>query len=212
MDRIPRSLWAYEDVGRVHLSLSGTLLETLASHGFQCRPCGIVDCGSLLWYLQNTKIIHILGTGYYIPCCPSSPEPTVTSSSSAGRGSASTFRPQQRADSPHRRRMACEAAEKHHHASAVVVEHRRCVVLKCRRGEPMLLRQRHLRLLVAAGLGWAAAITLASTLPPSAGPSIPALAHRRHPRRRDPRWSRHPRRRGNDRHPAAPADQRAWPA
>ena len=35
MDRIPRSLWAYEDVGRVHLSLSGTLLETLASPGFQ---------------------------------------------------------------------------------------------------------------------------------------------------------------------------------
>ena len=67
MDRIPRSLWAYEDVGRVHLSLSGTLPETLASPGFQRRAYGIVDCGSLLWYLQNTTIICILGTGYYHP-------------------------------------------------------------------------------------------------------------------------------------------------
>ena len=71
MDRIPRSLWAYsEDIGRVHLSLSGTLLETLASPGFQRRVYGIVDCGSLLWYLQNTKIIRILGTGYYHPVLP----------------------------------------------------------------------------------------------------------------------------------------------
>ena len=30
LDRIPRSLWPYPDHGRVHLSLSGTLLETLA--------------------------------------------------------------------------------------------------------------------------------------------------------------------------------------
>ena len=73
MDRIPRSLWAYEDVGRVHLSLSGTLLETLASPGFQRRVYGIVDCGSLLWYLQNTKIIQILGTGYYHPVLPLTP-------------------------------------------------------------------------------------------------------------------------------------------
>ena len=70
MDRIPRSLWTYEDIGRVHLSLSGTLLETLASPGFQRRVYGIVDCGSLLWYLQNTKIIRILGTGYYHPVLP----------------------------------------------------------------------------------------------------------------------------------------------
>ena len=70
MDRIPRSLRAYDDVGRVHLSLSGTLLETLASPGFQGRAYGIVDCGSLLWYLQNTNIIRILGTGYYHPVLP----------------------------------------------------------------------------------------------------------------------------------------------
>jgi hypothetical protein len=30
LDRIPRSLWPYEDIGRVHPSISGTLLETLA--------------------------------------------------------------------------------------------------------------------------------------------------------------------------------------
>jgi 4-alpha-glucanotransferase len=48
MDRIPRFLWEFADVGRVHLSLSGTLLETLSSPEFQRRVCGIVDCGSLL--------------------------------------------------------------------------------------------------------------------------------------------------------------------
>ena len=73
MDRIPRSLWAYEDVGRVHLSLSGTPLETLASPGFQRRAYGIVDCGTRLWYLQNTKIIRILGTGCYLPVLPPIP-------------------------------------------------------------------------------------------------------------------------------------------
>jgi 4-alpha-glucanotransferase len=73
MDRIPRALWPYEDVGRVHLSLSGTLLETLSSPGFQQRVYGMVDCGSLLWYLQNTGIIRILGTGYYHPVLPLTP-------------------------------------------------------------------------------------------------------------------------------------------
>ena len=34
---------------------------------------GIADCGSLLWYLQNTKIIQILGTGYYHPVLPLTP-------------------------------------------------------------------------------------------------------------------------------------------
>ena len=70
IDRIPRSLWSYEDVGRVHLSLSGTLLETLSSPEFQHRVYGMVDCGSLLWYLQNTRIIQILGTAYYHPVLP----------------------------------------------------------------------------------------------------------------------------------------------
>ncbi len=70
MDRIPRSLWRYEDVGRVHLSLSGSLLETLANPDFQRRVYGVVDCGSLLWYLQNTRVIEVLGTGYYHPVLP----------------------------------------------------------------------------------------------------------------------------------------------
>jgi alpha-amylase/alpha-mannosidase (GH57 family) len=70
LDRIPRSLWEYEDVGRVHLSLSGTLLESLADPSFQERFYGVVDCGSLLWHLQNTRIISVLGTGYYHPVFP----------------------------------------------------------------------------------------------------------------------------------------------
>ena len=70
LDRISRSLWLYEDVGRVHLSLSGTLLETLADPRFQERVYGIVDCGSLLWHLQNTRTIEVLGSAYYHPVLP----------------------------------------------------------------------------------------------------------------------------------------------
>jgi hypothetical protein len=73
LDRIPRSLWPYEDVGRVHLSVSGTLLETLSEPRFQERVYGTVKCGDLLWHLQNTRIIHILGTGYYHPVLPLTP-------------------------------------------------------------------------------------------------------------------------------------------
>lgn len=70
LDRMPRSLWGQEDLARVHLSLSGTLLETLSSPDFQARVYGIVDCGKLLWFLQNQQIFDILGTGYYHPVLP----------------------------------------------------------------------------------------------------------------------------------------------
>lgn len=73
-DRMPRSLWAYEDWARVHLSLSGTLLETLSNPDFQAKAYGIVKCGDLLWQLQNTKIFEILGTGYYHPVLPLIPQ------------------------------------------------------------------------------------------------------------------------------------------
>lgn len=73
-DRMPRTLWAYEDLARVHLSMSGTLLETLAHPEFQRRVYGSVDCGTLLWALQNTKIFEILGTGYYHPVLALIPE------------------------------------------------------------------------------------------------------------------------------------------
>lgn len=73
-DRIPRFLWDYDDIARVHLSLSGTLLETLSNPEFQSRVYGIVDCGSLIWHLQNERIIDILGTGYYHPVLPLIPE------------------------------------------------------------------------------------------------------------------------------------------
>jgi alpha-amylase/alpha-mannosidase (GH57 family) len=74
LDRIPRSLWPHEDLGRVTLSLSGTLLETLSDPGFQARVYGIVKCGDLLWYLQNQRIIELLGTGFYHPVLPLIPE------------------------------------------------------------------------------------------------------------------------------------------
>ncbi len=70
LDRMPRTLWGQEDLARVHLSLSGTLLEILSSPDFQARVYGIVDCGKLLWFLQNQQIFDILGTGYYHPVLP----------------------------------------------------------------------------------------------------------------------------------------------
>ncbi len=73
-DRMPRVLWGYEDVARVHLAMSGTLLETLSSPEFQRRVYGIVDCGTMLWTLQNQLIFEILGTGYYHPVLPLIPE------------------------------------------------------------------------------------------------------------------------------------------
>ena len=49
----------------MHLSVSGTLLETLTDPDFQRRVYGTVVCGSLLWHLQNTRVIDILGPGYH---------------------------------------------------------------------------------------------------------------------------------------------------
>ena len=74
LDRIPRAVWDWEDVARVHLAMSGTLLATLSDPGFQERVYGSVDCGSLLWHLQNEKLFSILGTGYYHPVLALTPE------------------------------------------------------------------------------------------------------------------------------------------
>jgi 4-alpha-glucanotransferase len=74
LDRIPRSLWGREALARVHLSLSGTLLETLSDPAFQRQVYGIVDCGSLLWHFQNEALFEVLGTGYYHPVLPLIPE------------------------------------------------------------------------------------------------------------------------------------------
>jgi alpha-amylase/alpha-mannosidase (GH57 family) len=74
LDRMPRSMWPFEDIARVHLNLSGTLLETLSNPAFQDRVYGIMKCGDLLWHLQNTHIFEIFGTAYYHPVLPLTPE------------------------------------------------------------------------------------------------------------------------------------------
>ncbi len=74
IDRVPRSLWQHEGLGKVHLNISGTLLETLTDPDFQKRVYGTVDTGSLLWYLQNKRIIEMLGSAYYHPVLPLIPE------------------------------------------------------------------------------------------------------------------------------------------
>lgn len=68
-DRIPRAVWGWEDVARVHLSMSGSLLEALSNGDFQSRVYGIVKCGDLLWNLRNPAI-EMLGTAYYHPVLP----------------------------------------------------------------------------------------------------------------------------------------------
>ncbi|MEK7989404.1 MAG: hypothetical protein VSS52_000220 [Thiotrichaceae bacterium] len=73
LDRIPRSLCGYEDVARVHLAMSGTLLETLKKPEFQDQVYGITKIGDFLWQLQNTQIFEILGTGFYHPVFPLTP-------------------------------------------------------------------------------------------------------------------------------------------
>ena len=73
-DRIPRALDGCEDVARVHLAMSGTLLEALADPGFQSRFYGTVQCGDLLWRLRHPAI-DLLGTGYYHPVLPLIPPP-----------------------------------------------------------------------------------------------------------------------------------------
>src|SRR5271165_1613979 len=68
-DRIPRALEGHEDLARVHLAISGSLLEALSNPSFQSRVYGIVKCGDLLWKLRNPAI-DIMGTGYYHPVLP----------------------------------------------------------------------------------------------------------------------------------------------
>jgi 4-alpha-glucanotransferase len=74
LDRIPRSLWPNEDLARVHLAVSGTLLATLSDSRFQERVYGTIDCGALLWHLQNRRVIDVLGSAYYHPVLPLVPE------------------------------------------------------------------------------------------------------------------------------------------
>nr|VFJ86017.1 MAG: Glycosyl hydrolase family 57 [Candidatus Kentron sp. LFY] len=69
LDRIPRAIWGFEDVARVHLAMSGTLLETLGSPDFQSQVYGYVKCGDLLWNLRSPAI-DLLATGYYHPVLP----------------------------------------------------------------------------------------------------------------------------------------------
>ena len=68
LDRIPRSLWPHADLARVHLALSGTLLETLAVVAYrQPLPRADVEavrgvgCGELLTHLMEKGLIRIVG-------------------------------------------------------------------------------------------------------------------------------------------------------
>ncbi|MDS4029721.1 MAG: glycoside hydrolase family 57 [Candidatus Contendobacter sp.] len=70
MDRLPRTLRDEQEFGRVHVSLSGTLLETLSNPEFQNQAGQVVDCATLLAQLGSQRAIELLGTGYYHPVLP----------------------------------------------------------------------------------------------------------------------------------------------
>lgn len=70
MDRIPHSLRDEREFGRVHVSMSGTLLETLNNPEFQSQASAVVDCAALLDQMGNQPTIELLGTGYYHPVLP----------------------------------------------------------------------------------------------------------------------------------------------
>lgn len=76
MDRIPHSLRDEREFGRVHVSMSGTLLETLNNPEFQSQASAVVDCAALLDQMGNQPTIELLGTGYYHPVLPLIPPPT----------------------------------------------------------------------------------------------------------------------------------------
>lgn len=73
MARIPQTLADYQAVARLHLSLSGTLVETLANSEFQRQANDIVDCGALLAQIRDHSAIDLLGTAYYHPVMPLTP-------------------------------------------------------------------------------------------------------------------------------------------
>jgi alpha-amylase/alpha-mannosidase (GH57 family) len=68
-----RSVSGYEDVARVHVSFSGTLLEQLINPEFQSKCYGIVKLGDMLWQYRSPAI-HFLATGYYHPVIPLIPK------------------------------------------------------------------------------------------------------------------------------------------
>ena len=70
LDRLSRTLTSLEDRAQVHLTLSGTLLNTLASADFQELVCEHLDCHEFLRAIQNRRIFEILGTAYYHPVLP----------------------------------------------------------------------------------------------------------------------------------------------
>ena len=60
------------------------IYHALADPGFQRRTYGVVDCGSLLWHLQNERLSQVLGTAGYQPPLPL--VPTADREEQARRG------------------------------------------------------------------------------------------------------------------------------
>jgi 4-alpha-glucanotransferase len=68
-DRVTRMLEGYEDVARLHMSLSGTLLKQLEDPGIRETFHDVVDIEDLLHRYQCSNI-EFVGTGLYHPVYP----------------------------------------------------------------------------------------------------------------------------------------------
>jgi alpha-amylase/alpha-mannosidase (GH57 family) len=68
--RIPTVLEPYHELARVHLALSGSLLETLLDEEFQERVSDYFDSAAFLRMLHSRQCFEILGTAHHHPVLP----------------------------------------------------------------------------------------------------------------------------------------------
>jgi len=66
-DRPTRMLEGYEDVARLHLDFSGTLLKQLEDPGVRETFADVVDIAAFFDRYRRSNI-EFLGTGLYYPC------------------------------------------------------------------------------------------------------------------------------------------------
>lgn len=72
-DRVTRMLEGYEDVARLHINFSGTLLKQLEDPGIRETFSGVVDIEDFLHRYRRSNI-EFIGTGLYHPVYPLIPE------------------------------------------------------------------------------------------------------------------------------------------
>lgn len=73
-DRVTRMNEGYEDIARLHLMFSGTLLKQLEDPAISETFADVIDVGAMLQRYREAHYIEFLGTGLYHPVFPLIPE------------------------------------------------------------------------------------------------------------------------------------------